>query len=420
MNQGIVMKINLTHAVVMNDSMGIINIKKKNGMAVGARIFYDQQDVFSRTFGLVPIRVNRLVFVMTILLLLMTLHLSTYAPRVFGPQVYAVVTVDINPSVELMLDQAYHVAKVVALNADAETLNLAKAQGKAIEEAVRIIMSEAAAQGYMADDGVVLIASSPFSTDINMDIDMRLAPMLSESEACILYYQGTPEMLSSAKEHQLSLGRYILSELIHEDTSAIVSNHESMSIAEIISLPEVQERLGLAMKKGQITVYGKGLSPSEPKGQDESREQQILTEEKAYSYQYTNEFQNQCSQWLGGRHTDNTEQRQSQDVQDDGQNKENVNEGNRKVTTEAGLQLELDNNGNQQIDSQGENGQQNKEGTNGNLENNTDTGNGQGHEGDTSGSDHSGEQEHQSNNNDETNGNSDVSEHMNGGKSEGQ
>lgn len=80
-----------------------------------------------------------------------------------------IVTVDINPSIKISLDEEDQVISVKAMNKDAETLNYDHIVGMNVGEAIEAIVLQAKAAGYIDEDDLeddyVLITTVPMTND---------------------------------------------------------------------------------------------------------------------------------------------------------------------------------------------------------------------------------------------------------------
>lgn len=185
--KGIIVDINKSGIVVMDDHSGYAKLKGKDGHKIGQTIYFTEGDKMTRSKVHFASRIGfkRLAYVALLMIALLTAsQLSSFMP--VGQEdiiavttlestssvneenilrVASIVTVDINPSVKLMLDSEDQVIHVMALNEDAATLTLDDLIGKNVEDAVVQIVNRAKAAGFIdvnhLDEDYVLITTVP-------------------------------------------------------------------------------------------------------------------------------------------------------------------------------------------------------------------------------------------------------------------
>lgn len=139
---------------------------------------------------------------------------------------YAYVSVDINPSVEVVIDDGYKVTEVTAMNEDAkEVLEGLVLEGKVLKTAVTEIIKKAESSGYITDDkeNYVLISMvlNDESKEYNQDVKEEKLNELDENITQGVKELGnnnivqktvklTSEERKEAIENDVSMGRYSL------------------------------------------------------------------------------------------------------------------------------------------------------------------------------------------------------------------
>lgn len=186
-NKGIIVNINKNGIVVMDDHSGYVKLKLKEGHKIGQTIYFTELDKLTKSeVSLISrIGLKRLAYVALLMIALMsasqlssfmpverealvadsTLETATAMQDESVLRVASIVTVDINPSVKLMLDAVDQVIHIKALNEDAMTLSLNDLIGISVEDAVVQIVNRAKAAGFIdvdnLDEDYVLITTVP-------------------------------------------------------------------------------------------------------------------------------------------------------------------------------------------------------------------------------------------------------------------
>lgn len=169
-------------------------------------------------------------------------------------QVYAYVTLDINPSVELRLDRENQVIETKAYNADGEALlKQVSLLHKSLEECVVILTSNEQFQSYMKDGYLQVSVYSEDETHsqaLENQLDEELKMHFTEEQySCSCASKNDHEQ---AGMHHMSFGRYQMIEMIMElDASYQMEKLQTKSMKELkelyeqISGNEVDETKGL-------------------------------------------------------------------------------------------------------------------------------------------------------------------------------
>ncbi len=152
------------HYMIVMDRYGVFHKAEPVAYAeVGAEVEYKpiQNGRFHR-FLLTGKTVNRRtkVAVMTVLVMLITLPLYAWYN---GDKVYAYVNVDINPSVEMEVDEAMKVKSIRPLNEDAEQILIeigSSWENKTVEEVTTLLIEQGKKDRLIDGENVVLIGVS--------------------------------------------------------------------------------------------------------------------------------------------------------------------------------------------------------------------------------------------------------------------
>ena len=157
--------------------------------------------------------------------------------------VAAIVSVDINPSFELSVNNAGLVIKIDALNADAESLDTASLIGIPVEEAVDSIVALAANAGFiditdLEDDYVVVstVVSAGSPAELGDTLQTRLQDriQLSDTLRCVdlVQIKATLQEQAQARDKDVPVGLYVINGMIQ------TQNGEMLSVKEFFAKNE--------------------------------------------------------------------------------------------------------------------------------------------------------------------------------------
>ena len=164
------------------------------------------------------------------------------------------VSVDINPSVELGVNVFGTVVSTESFNEDgAFLLEAGQYRYLSLENAVSALVCEAAAEGYLAEDGSTVIAVTAETNDLDKAEKLSdagetgvNAGLSTAGYTAVCYAASSdPDLRSAAAELGLSPGKYALIRLLQTlDPSISVEEYRNAKMTEIIL--KAQELLALA------------------------------------------------------------------------------------------------------------------------------------------------------------------------------
>lgn len=234
--KGIVIDINDKFAIVMINSGEVIKIKLKGKLSVGDTIMFTEKDTvkdknvsqFKNKKLIIPIVTAALIC------LIVTFNVtSKYINNILTP--YALVTLDINPSIGLEVDEENIVLNAKGLNNDGNKINIDELKGKSLNDATKILKDyiENNKEIKNKDSMIVGFAFLNNKEDKTFEENVQNTIRKNFNGVEIVYMHGTKEDSKIATDKGISLGRYKADEEIEDDLEDQI---ESMSVDELIKL----------------------------------------------------------------------------------------------------------------------------------------------------------------------------------------
>lgn len=153
----------------------------------------------------------------------------------------ATVTLDINPSIELKLNESMQVIDIVAYNDDAKRiLDQLSLKDKEIEEALTDLMQEQAYAEYL-QDGILEIGVYAKDDQITENLESTILQYLDTKMDTSQYHCARidEKTFANAEQHHTSAGKYrVIEQILQYDTNNVLEDLNRMSMKELYALLE--------------------------------------------------------------------------------------------------------------------------------------------------------------------------------------
>lgn len=229
MYKGIVVEIEDDYIIVMKQDASMLKVKYKQGLSIGDKIYFFTEDVLSKKSP----KINKKVFA-SIMVAMLAFVVLVFKPMIFN-KTYAVVSFDINPSIELQVDKNGIVTNVKGLNDDGKNLNINDIKGLSIQEGIEALKSELAKDGYINKNNSLLVGFA-FSEVEDKEFEDKLQQSIKASfkDVNIAYVKGDKATIDKAKMRNVSLGRCEAG--VKLEDGFIDEMLENLTVDEIINL----------------------------------------------------------------------------------------------------------------------------------------------------------------------------------------
>ncbi len=257
MLRGLIIEINEDYISVMTKGMEMKKIKHKEGCKIGEEIYFHREDYIAK---------NNIIYwkpmaVAAMLFLAISVGGIGYAMQ---NTVYSVVSLDINPSVQMELNRNDKVIGLEALNEDAEDIITEEMIGQDVEDVLKQLVAKSNELGYLESEGVLLISTVEKRND-NDDIDEFLVELIKTDDFKdfnVVLTEATVEELAEADDENVSVGIRKL-ERIRDNASETGKTNRSEvmsvraffdSIEKIDLLIEADENVKLNKERMKIAI----------------------------------------------------------------------------------------------------------------------------------------------------------------------
>ncbi len=256
LKKGMVIKLKNKYAIVATDDSEFLRIKNKPGMHVGQKLYFEEEDCIKVTRPVQTMqtrRNHRLSGSMVALAACIMLIVMLVKPFGVGSiPAYAVVTLDINPSFELTIDENYKVLAIRGVNQDSINIVDEGLRGMSLDNAIREMILDVEAAGVKITDKSGILVSTVVLDQVSdkraykkvekeiiegLDEAFEAVPALEEAK--VVFIEATEKELEKASDENLSVGKYKLIEMSEEDDKYNVL--EDKTIGDLIQRKDIIE-----------------------------------------------------------------------------------------------------------------------------------------------------------------------------------
>ncbi|PGN42801.1 hypothetical protein CN962_26945 [Bacillus cereus] len=377
MNKGIVMDIKKHSVVVLTPNGEFITCKRKgDSCIIGEEISFDEQEQKASHFSIPSFLKPASILVACFLFAVLFFYNQP------EEKVFAYVSVDINPSLEVSVTKDFRVIDLQACNDDGRRIlkELKQWENKQLQEVIRTIIKQSQEDKYLTNDKQVMLTAVAKDKALEPLLEKAMKELKKEYELkhiTVEYQSSTMQIRENARKAGIGTGVYIKQENEKNKslTPPVTPSNPVENEEEVQSHPESSPDATL------------DLSPvKEKKYEKQEQKEQKKTEEQPSKQIKENNGRGSQQENRGNQQENNSREAQQ------------GNNGNQQGNNGRGSQQ--GNNGN----GQGNNGRGSQQGNNGNGQGDNGRGSQQGNNGNEQGNNGRGSQQGNNGNEQENNG----------------
>ncbi|AHX19452.1 anti-sigma factor domain-containing protein [Bacillus cereus] len=406
MNKGIVMDIKKHSVVVLTPNGEFITCKRKgDSCIIGEEISFDEQEQKASHFSIPSFLKPASILVACFLFAVLFFYNQP------EEKVFAYVSVDINPSLEVSVTKDFRVIDLQACNDDGRRIlkELKQWENKQLQEVIRTIIKQSQEDKYLTNDKQVMLTAVAKDKALEPLLEKAMKELKKEYELkhiTVEYQSSTMQIRENARKAGIGTGVYIKQENEKNKslTPPVTPSNPVENEEEVQSHPESSPDATL------------DLSPvKEKKYEKQEQKEQKKTEEQPSKQIKENNGRGSQQENRGNQQENNSrEAQQGNNGNQQGNNGRGSQQGNNgNGQGNNSREAQQGNNGNQQ----GNNGRGSQQGNNGNGQGNNGRGSQQGNNGNGQGNNGRGSQ--QGNNENEQGNNGRGSQQGNNGNGQG-
>lgn len=208
MNKGIIMEIKKSYAITLSDEGVMDKIKFKENMKVGQKIFYFEDDIIKNSTSNVYYYNNFMKAFGSIAALFLIVFMSF---NMIKPQeAYAVVSLDINPSIQIEADSKLNIIKVEGVNNDGKNIDFSDIKNIPLESGIQKIKDKLIEKNYLETNKEVLVGYAFIQSGDNSNYEKDLVGAINSTfnTETVTFVKADKEVVDEAKKKSISIGRY--------------------------------------------------------------------------------------------------------------------------------------------------------------------------------------------------------------------
>ncbi|PHF95099.1 anti-sigma-I factor RsgI family protein [Bacillus wiedmannii] len=384
MNKGIVMDIKKHSVVVLTPNGEFITCNRKgDSCMIGEEISFEEQEQRASRFS-IPYFLKPASLLVACFLCVLLFFYNQPEEKVF-----AYVSVDINPSLEVSVTKDFRVIDLQACNDDGRRIlkELKQWENKQLQDVIRTIIRQSQEDKYLTNDKQVMLTAVAKDKSLEPKLEKAMKELKKEYELkhiTVEYQSSTMQVRENARKAGIGTGVYIKQE-----------NEKNKSLTPPASPSnQVENEEEVQSQPESSPDVSPNWSPvKEKKYEKPEHEEQKKTEEQPSRQIKENNGQQQGNNSRGAQQENRGNQQEN-----NGRGSQQGNNGNQQG--DNGRELQQENNGNQQ----GNNGRGSQQGDNGNQQGNNGRGSQQGNNGNQQGDNGRGSQKENDGNQQGNNG----------------
>ncbi|HDR3489412.1 TPA: anti-sigma factor domain-containing protein [Bacillus wiedmannii] len=397
LNKGIVMDIKKHSVVVLTPNGEFITCKRKgDSCVIGEEISFEEQEQRTSRFS-IPYFLKPASLLVACFLCVLFFFYNQPEEKVF-----AYVSVDINPSLEVSVTKDFRVIDLQACNDDGRHIlkELKQWENKQLQEVIRTIIKQSQEDKYLTNDKQVMLTAVAKDKSLAPKLEKVMKELKKEYELkhiTVEYQNSTMQVRENAKKAGIGTGFYIKQE--NEKNKSLTP--PSTPSNQVENEEEVQSQ-----PEASPDVSPNWSPVKEKKYEKPEHEEQKKTEEQPSRQIKENNGQQQGNNSRGSQQENRGNQQEN-----NGRGSQQGNKGNQQGNN--GRESQQGNKGNQQ----GNNGRGSQQGNNGNQQGDNGRGSQQGDKGNQQGN--NGRESQQGNKGNQQGNNGRGSQQENNGNQQG-
>ena len=232
--KGVIIDIHDKYIIVMDESGGLLKIRRKENANIGQAILFTDDDI------ILDKKVNKIMKIWTVPIVTAALIFISIISGIINVNnkntPYALLTFDINPSFSIEVNKDNTVTNAVALNDDAKSLDIDKIKNKSLDDALKLIKTSLKENKKFEGKNSLIVGFSVLGENKNIEFEDNVKAVINENfnDFKIVYIQGDKGEHENSNKVGISLGKYIINKRLNNRFSE--EQMKNINIDELIDI----------------------------------------------------------------------------------------------------------------------------------------------------------------------------------------
>ncbi|MGE7764259.1 anti-sigma-I factor RsgI family protein [Peribacillus sp. NPDC096540] len=354
MKKGVILSINKRFVTILTPEGEFLKTKRQERTyEVGEEItFLPVKPKVTLSFSSLSFKKKAVLSIASALLILFSI-----LPSYSSEHVSAYMTIDVNPSIELELNDHLEVLKLTGLNEDGKLVigQLTNWKGKEIKTVTNRIVEKTKQLGYLKGNKQIVVSTTLLEKDKKLDKNLKeeikeISEQENDSQTKMKVIQATKSDRKQAKEQGISTGKYVEKKL-NEDKEKVKMNKREPATDKNVegdteTSDEKRESQSKKNKSNQekekvnnsIEKKGKTVKPEEPTEPTEPTKPRVL--EQQYKQKKETSVKKEKNGQNKGKNTFQEKNKEKNTFQEKNKEKNTFQEKNKEKNTFQGKNKE--------------------------------------------------------------------------------
>jgi len=219
-DSGIVTKVEKNFIIVKTEDSKIERIKPRKNIEIGDSIDFKYNDIY-KGLNKIDYKKNSVALSMVLVIIIASVY---FFGQFNTNKIYGVVSLDVNPSIELGIDKNEIVLAINKKNDDSDLILNDNIIGKDINIALSELISNAYDKNIMSKSDPVVISYVPIEKKNKLIYSKKLNSFIKNSENLIIYVVADEQYLEKSNEKNITVGRTYLKDELNQINKTVVND----------------------------------------------------------------------------------------------------------------------------------------------------------------------------------------------------
>ena len=217
---GIVTKIEKHFIIVKTKDSKIERIKYRKNIKIGDSIDFNYNDIYK---GLNKINYKKIEISLSMVLIIILAGIY-FLGQFNTNKIYGVISLDVNPSIELEIDKNEKVLAISKKNDDSNLILNKNIIGKDINIALTDLISDAYEKNIISKSDPIVISYVPIEKEDKLLYSKKLNSFIQDSENLIIYIVADELYLEKSNDENITVGKNYIKDQLNQINKIVIDD----------------------------------------------------------------------------------------------------------------------------------------------------------------------------------------------------